>query len=198
MNATIHRAAVLALLAAGSCVTPGAVTQSAGSQGPTTVTSTPVAGGTLYGRDGKPVLAGPPIPEPHAAPEPKRELGENEGSRASLLELYTKAVEEKAALLDELAVVKMTLDKERTAVAEGVQERAVLRGEMTKLIRERDALQAETMDLAARLTTAQIARLEAQKELLQLQIEIRIREETAAAMQSAPKEEKKHSGGGHK
>lgn len=197
MSILFRHAALPVLLLTCACVTPGPGPQAVNPNTPSLVASTPPGGGVLYGRDGQPVVVGP-APAVRVEGEPKRDIGEGEGGRASLLELYTNAVRDKAALMDELAAVKMTLEKERTAVAEGTQERSVLRGELTKLIRERDALQAENMDLAARLTTAQIARLEVQKELLQIQIDARMREQTAETIQGASKGDGQHVGGGHK
>lgn len=176
------------------------VDQSTTPTNPGTVVSatTPTIEGVLYARDGTPVTSASKGAA-RVEPEPKRDLGESEGGRASLLELYTKSVADKNALAEEVVALKAALELEHKSVQIGVDERAVLRGEMTKLIRERDALQAETMDLAARLTTAQIARLEAQKTLLEMQIDQRMREEAAQSVQGSSKDkDKKRSGGEHK
>jgi len=159
----------------------------------------PAVEGKLYARDGTPVDTGPKG-SMRVEAEPKREIGEAEGSRASLLELYTNAVAEKNALTEEVLNLRVALDMERHNVAVGIDERTVLRTEMTKLIRERDAAKTESMDLAARLTTAQIARLETQKQLLEIQIEARQREETAAIIQGASQpspKDKRRSPGDH-
>lgn len=159
-------------------------------------TSTPE--GVLYARDGTPVTNGVKGAA-RVEPEPKRDFAEAEGGRASLLELYTNAVAEKNALGEDVIALKATLEKERQDATAGTDERAVLRGELAMLVRERDALKAETLALAARLTTAQIARLEAQKALLEMQIDARMREEAAASVQSSPKDkDKKRAGGEHK
>jgi hypothetical protein len=162
------------------------------------VAPAPVPESVLYARDGTPVTVGGKGAA-RVEQEPKRDFAEAEGGRASLLELYTNAVAEKIALTEEVIALKATLEKERKDAGDGVEERTVLRGEFATLSRERDALKAETLDLAARLTTAQIARLEAQKALLEMQIDARMREEAAATVQASPKDkDKKRSGGEHK
>lgn len=150
----------------------------------------------LYSRDGKPVLGST---SNDSRPEftPRREVNENEGGRATLLELYTNAVASRTALAEEIAALRATLEGERKTLTEGSDERTSLRAELAKVSRERDALKAETLDLAARLTTAQIARLEAEKTLLEMQIDARLREDAAASAKNASKD-KKSAGGEHK
>jgi len=156
--------------------------------------------GPLYARDGS-VVAVPPKSSSRVEPETKRDLGDREGSRPYLLELYQKAVEEKNALSVEVENFKAALEQERKLNSQGAEERALLRAEITKLSQERDNARNESVDLASRLTTAQIARLEAEKALLEVQIANRQREDAAVnarAASSAPaKEPKKRPGGDH-
>jgi hypothetical protein len=186
----IHLAGLFGL-ACAACTSSGSAQKAATNAG---VSAAPEA--VLYSRDGKPILDGAPIAGGQDA-KPLRAIGEGEGGRASLLELYTKAVANRSSLAEEVAALRATLDGERKSAAEGSDERTALREELAKVSRERDALKAETLDLAARLTTAQIARLEAQKALLELQIDARLREEATATAQASAKD-KKRAGGEHK
>jgi len=161
----------------------------------TPLTST--AAGPLYARDGS-VVAVPPKSSSRVEPETKRDLGDREGSRPYLLELYQKTVEEKNALAADVESFKAALEQERKLNGQGAEERALLRAEISKLTQERDGARGESIDLASRLTTAQIARLEAEKALLQVQIANRQREEAAAnarAAASPNKDSKKRPGG---
>jgi len=187
---TIHIAGLLAF-ACSACAGAGSKPEPSAQQ--TTNASMPAAAeGVLYSRDGTPVAGG--IPGANGADaRPKRLIGEGEGGRASLLELYTKVVANRSELAEEVTALRATLEGERKSATEGADERTALRTELAQVSRERDALKAETLDLAARLTTAQIARLEAQKALLELQIDARTREEAAATAK-----DKKRAGGEHK
>lgn len=152
------------------------------------ITSAP--DGPLYARDGS-VVAVPPRGTARVDPEPKRDIGDHEGSRMTLLELYQKAMEDKNAAAIQIENMQAAMAEEQKVAAQAAEERALLRAEITKLTRERDAARAESVDLAARLTTAQIARLEAEKTLLEVQIANRQREDAASAAQaSAPAPER--------
>lgn len=190
------RVLTLILCVLPACVAPAVEQQVSDGLPVAKTAAAPLGESLLYGRDGKPVL-GSQRGAARIEDEPRRDIGESEGGRASLLELYTTAVAERNALAEEVANLKATLGQERRALEEGANERALLRGELTKLTRERDASMAEAQDLAARLTTAQIARLEAQKALLEMQIDARMREEAAASVQGSAKD-KKRSTGEHK
>ncbi|MBL8858651.1 MAG: hypothetical protein JNL28_09115 [Planctomycetes bacterium] len=200
MKTHYAHAVLAATLALSACVASRSVPANIDTASATPAGPAPAVEGRLYARDGTPIVPGP-TGAVRVEAEPKRELGEGEGSRASLLELYTNAVAEKNAYAEEVMNLKAALEVERKQVTMGIDERAVLRTEMTKIIRERDALLAESLDLAARLTTAQIARLEAQKELLTMQIDIRMREEAAASVQgssqSSPKDKRRAATGDH-
>ncbi len=125
--------------------------------------------GTLYARDGT-VVSGSSQPA-RADQEPRRELGSQEGSRVYLLELYQKAMDEKNALALEVESLRATLEDERNVATTTGGEQDKLKSELAEVTKERDALRAQAFDLAARVTSAQIARLEAEKSLLQLQID---------------------------
>jgi len=145
----------------------------------------------LYARDGSVVNAGNQPTRPDQ--EPRRELGSQEGSRVYLLELYQKAMDEKNALALEVESLRATLEDERkTATTTGTEEEQ-LKASLAQVTQERDALKTQALDLAARVTSAQIARLEAEKALLQLQIDAAQKEETTSSRRSS--RDSKSSGG---
>lgn len=125
--------------------------------------------GTLYARDGSVVTPG--SQPARIDQEPRRELGSQEGSRVYLLELYQKAMDEKNALALEVESLRAALEDERNVATTTGGEQDKLRSALADVTKERDALRTQAMDLAARVTSAQIARLEAEKSLLQLQID---------------------------
>lgn len=199
MRIGIARVIALVCIPLASCRELASLNSPSHAAPPTSSSVAPATEGTLYARDGT-VVSGPTKGSARVEAEPKRELGEGEGSRASLLELYTKAVENRNALSVEVDSLRATLEDERRAATIADEERAGLRAEIARLTTERDALKGETLDLAARLTTAQIARLEAQKALLELQIDARMREEAAAsarASSSGQGKDRKRTGGEH-
>jgi chromosome segregation ATPase len=147
--------------------------------------------GTLYARDGSIVNAANQPTRPDQ--EPRRELGAQEGSRVYLLELYQKAMDEKNALALEVESLRATLDDERKSATATTTEEDQLKTNLAQVTQERDALKAQALDLAARVTSAQIARLEAEKALLQLQIDAAQKDETASSRRSS--RDSKSSGG---
>jgi hypothetical protein len=149
--------------------------------------------GTLYARDGSVVNAGTQPVRPDQ--EPRRELGSQEGSRVYLLELYQKAMDEKNALALEVESLRATLDDERNAATTSTSEVDKLKAELADVTKERDALRAQALDLAARVTSAQIARLEAEKSLLQIQIDAA--QQADASSRRGSSRDSRSSGGKH-
>jgi chromosome segregation ATPase len=178
---------LLLLCACGS--TPPAASPTSGSATPA-VTPGP---GTLYARDGSVVSAGAQPTRPDQ--EPKRELGAQEGSRVYLLELYQKAMDEKNALSFEVEGLHATLDEERRVATTNTTEQERLKTELAQVTQERDALKAQAFDLAARVTSAQIARLEAEKALLQLKIEMQ-HDDAGANRRGGPTSRESRANGG--
>lgn len=139
----------------------------------------------LYGRDGKPVgepVRGASAPADAATP----------GGRMTLLELYQKALERRDALEREVEVLRAQDEKVRAELASLRAENERLKQQGAGTDSERDKLIAENAELAARLSTAHMRRMEAEKELLELKLE-RLREKAAAATAPAktpPKGEK--------
>ncbi len=95
-----------------------------------------------------------------------------ETGRMHLLELYQGAIDEREALELELAGVQGALDRAYAELDSKNLELEQRAGVQSQLEAERDALQAQNAELAGRLATAQIRRLEAEKMLLEAKIEM--------------------------
>jgi len=119
-----------------------------------------------------------------------------ESGRLYILELYQQVLDQRDALEQEVAALQADLELKETEIT-GLGGRATEgEGRVGMLEQELAALRAENQDLAARLTTAQVRRLEAEKLLLLARIEMqRAREGLPAAdegvAQKQPEEEKK-------
>ena len=101
-----------------------------------------------------------------------RSVEPTESGRMHLLELYQQAIDEREALEKEVLGIPAALEQ-TYADLESTQQ--MLSGEESRtqaLETERDGLLAENADLAGRLATAQIRRLEAEKMLLEAKIEL--------------------------
>jgi hypothetical protein len=144
--------------------------------------------GKVYARDGS-VVAAESAGTVHVDNAPTRDVGVHEGSRVYLLELYQKTVEEKDALGLEVQALRAELERDKRAGNEGAKSLDDFASKLAAVVKDRDALTAENLDLAARLTTAQILRLEAEKSLLELQIDQHSRE-SASRASAKPKPEK--------
>lgn len=153
---------------------------------PTDTPSTPPS--KSYARDGS-VVPAETAGSIHVESGPTRDIGAHEGSRVYLLELYQKTVEEKDALGLEVQALHAELERDKRAGHEGAKSLDELASQLAAAVKDREALAAENLDLAARLTAAQILRLEAEKALLELQIDQRSRE-TASRTGSKSKSER--------
>ncbi len=130
-------------------------------------------GGTtslLYARDGSPV-PDQPGGSVTTADGTTRELGSNDGSRPYLLELYQSAVDQKEALELEVTALQRELDLAHQERARQENERSVLQASLQEKDAQLTAREQENLELAARLATAQIRRLEAEKILLEATLE---------------------------
>ncbi|MFN0244916.1 MAG: hypothetical protein ACKVWV_18695 [Planctomycetota bacterium] len=134
----------------------------------------------LYARDGSVVTPNAP-----ATNAPSRDLPTPAGSRMYLLDLYQKAVEEKEALALEVKGLNAALSKEQAQTESVIRERDALHARLQALDDEKKELATENVDLAARLVTAQIRRLESEKALLEWKIDA-LRSQ-AASDDAAPK-----------
>ena len=135
-------------------------------------------GAPLYGFDGSPVGSMAPGGVERRTKPIDRTIDDGGGSRLVLLELYQQAVEERDELLLELEALDRALDlgEERTR---GVENQLAAMLSANQALEERMlALEAENTEVAARLATAQIRRLEAEKAWLEAAVEWERRDRT--------------------
>ncbi|MFT7680513.1 MAG: hypothetical protein ACI8QC_004519, partial [Planctomycetota bacterium] len=123
--------------------------------------------GVLYGRDGTPVGMGVK-PGVSTSTQPlNHSLDSNGGSRTALLDMYQAAVNDRDALEMELAL----MDQERNQFindSDRLNARIIqLEADNARLMTGGDLLKAQAFELAERLATAQLRRLEAEKALLE-------------------------------
>ena len=99
--------------------------------------------------------------------------GPGGGSRSLLLDLYTEAVEEREDLKRANSDLQVALEMSETRSMELQQQLTGLQGEYDQMGMHKDQVEQQSFDLAARLATAQIARLEAERALLEATLEWR-------------------------
>jgi len=124
---------------------------------------------SIYAWDGGVVDA----PKPGSVEEgsPSHDVQPTEGGRMYILELYQEAIDERDALQLEVTALNASLEHAQNSIDDYVKRLArsdAIAGSMTN---ERDRLRQENADLAARVVTAQIRRLEAEKLLLESKLE---------------------------
>lgn len=166
---------VLASLAASCASTGGSTALPPGSPGApsksaSTVTPAPTWQGEtqLYARDGSPVNAQPASAQAPGAAD--RELAPSEGGRMYILELYQKAIDDRDALELEVRSAQAELERARAAASQAQAAEAAGAERLAALQAENQRLLQENIDLAARLATAQIRRLQAEKLLLETRL----------------------------
>lgn len=115
---------------------------------------------------------------------PDRALEDSGGSRLVLLELYNQAVQERDSYLLEIEAQNRHLELAAGERAELERRIAELQDAYDALGAEKRALEDQNQDLATRLATAQVRRLEAEKARLELMIE---QERTASITRGAPR-----------
>ncbi len=122
--------------------------------------------------------------EPGAVVEsssPSRTIGPAQEGRMHIIELYSQVLDERDALAEEVEQLKTALMKTRTLLERGDTNLAETQSGVLELEQEVERLRLENQELSARLTTAQIRRLEAEKLLLEAKIsEHRARQTDAA------------------
>ena len=124
----------------------------------------------LYARDGSPV-PNQPAASVTTADGIGRELGQGEGSRPYLLELYQQTIEQKEELALEVSALHAALEEADHRQLELQTENEGMQMRLNELEHKLDLLEADKLDLAGRLATAQIRRLEAEKLLLETTLE---------------------------
>lgn len=187
----MKRAIVLTMLLAGCAGVPSPEPGFADPGAPNAevqepLTPKPAEPAVLYARDGTPVSAVGTAPRGGALDS--RQIGEGSG-RMYILELYQNVIEERDTLSAELAALSAELERMRLTLLEADGRIAALEGRIEALSIERQQLVDENLDLAARLTTAQIRRLQAEKILLEKSLaELRETTPVAAASGDEPVE----------
>jgi hypothetical protein len=174
----MKRALVLAALAASCMTLPP---EEPAPRGGHTEETTPARAepAVLYARDGTPVSSAGPVPP--GGEIDSRQLGEG-GGRMYILELYQSVIEERDSLSAEVAALTTELERMRQTLLEADARITELEGEVESLTIERQQLIDDNMELAARLTTAQIRRLQTEKILLEKTLsELRAEAPLAAA-----------------
>lgn len=124
----------------------------------------------LLGWDGDVVagdLPGNTVEESYGA----RGLEPSPTGRMYIIELYQQVLDERDALAGEVSVLEQALAETRALLSASSDSLQQLEARVVDLEARYEALQQENLDLAARLTTAQIRRLEAEKMLLEAQIQ---------------------------
>jgi hypothetical protein len=132
----------------------------------------------LYARDGTPIPAsGPGASSSTSSGErvdesPAQRLATDEsGGRMYILELYQKVIEERDSYATEIQVLSGEIERMRGTLLEADRRIAELEEVQSSMNVEKQALIDENLDLAARLTTAQIRRLQAEKILLEKELD---------------------------
>jgi len=141
----------------------------------------PIAGeAVLYARDGSIVT---PADGSGAGGLPRREVQGGDGSRTKMLELYQRVVEER----DHLQLSLADRDSELVLLRKQIEEERAHSVEVEARMKTAETASAElanqNLELAGRLTVAQIRRLEAEKKWLELSIALPAK--TVAAVENA-------------
>lgn len=139
-----------------------------------TPTASPASAPTLYGRDGSPVAS----PAPGAVVTTSKPINEGvaadgTGSRGVMLDKYVDAVQQRDELRRENEGLQAALEMSETRAVELDGQLAALQEAFDALSREKKEGDTRAVDLSARLATAQIARLEAERALLEATLEWR-------------------------
>jgi len=172
-------AAAAACLAAACSVAP---TRAAEPE-PSIFTQPPQAGEPLlYARDGSVVDTSSPAQERGGAA--RREVG-GESGRMYLLELYQQVIDERDELGREVYALRADLEAQSGALGQSQARVIELEGQVRDLSARLEQQTQQNQDLAARLTTAQIRRLQAERLLLEHKLALQKEREAQAAAQAA-------------
>ena len=125
----------------------------------------------LYARDGTPVSAAGSVAQEPVGPLSTRDLAGSQGGRMYILELYQNVIEERDGLALEVSALQAELEATRAALIEADGEIGELQATVASMQAEQQSMLEENLELAARLTTAQIRRLQAEKLLLEVRLE---------------------------
>jgi hypothetical protein len=98
-------------------------------------------------------------------------LGPSPAGRMHIIELYQEALDERDQLRIEVGELGIALERADEALGAGAAKSAALEERARELEAEVQRLISQNQDLAARLATAQIRRLEAEKLLLETRLD---------------------------
>jgi hypothetical protein len=96
---------------------------------------------------------------------------QSDGGRMYILELYQQAMEEKDGLIQHVRVLESEREKMQKMLAQAEERIRELEAQVASSIASEADLRARVDELAGRLLTAQIRRLEAEKILLEAKLE---------------------------
>ena len=181
-SSTLARLSAACALVAGACAL---APTHADSPAPSVFTNPPEAGEPLlYARDGSVVdPAAQEVEERGTAG--RRDVG-GESGRMYLLELYQQVIDERDSLSREVYALRADLEAQSGALGQSQARVIELEGELREHADQVERLGAESQDLAARLTTAQIRRLQAERLLLEHKLGLQKEREAQAAAQAVP------------
>ena len=149
----------------GTPSSESAAPQDASMRSVAQVQQPPAVPAQLYARDGS--VVNPAKNGAQEAGVADRDLAPSEGGRMYILELYQKAIDDRDALELEVRSAQSELERARASVTKAQAEQQTAAERVAALEAENQRLLAENVELAARLTTAQIRRLQAEKLLLE-------------------------------
>jgi len=150
--------------------------------------TSPWGGSKLYARDGS-VVGDAPMTGQETRTAAPREIESADGGRMYILELYQKAIDERDALQGELGALRSELRTVQEALIASERDLDDADVQVESLRKENQRLLDENVDLAARLATAQIRRLQVEKILLEMRIdELKALQAAAANVASAESE----------
>ena len=137
---------------------------------PNNWTAKPVPEARLIARDG--TIVSPQQPGTVAVtPRPGKDSTREEGSRWTLLEQYQSAISAKEELEFEVTALGAALDQSEAEAARLSQVVQELQTQLASQAQTIASLKDESLELAARLTTAQVRRLQSEKLLLEGKLE---------------------------
>lgn len=155
---------------------------------PSIFTHPPEAGEPLlYARDGSVVDTSAPAQERASAA--RRDVGGDSG-RMYLLELYQQVIDERDELSREVYALRADLDAQSGALGQSQARVIELEGQVRELQARVEQQGQQATDLAARLTTAQIRRLQAERLLLEHKLALQKERDAQAAAQAAEEKSK--------
>lgn len=155
---------------------------------PSIFTHPPEAGEPLlYARDGSVVDTSAPAQERASAA--RRDVGGDSG-RMYLLELYQQVIDERDELSREVYALRADLDAQSGALGQSQARVIELEGQVRELQARVEEQSQQATDLAARLTTAQIRRLQAERLLLEHKLALQKERDAQAAAQAAEEKSK--------